>query len=156
METFCPMLSILEILWPETFWAETFWADTYLESWFQHDQECHSCAISSQISSHVLQQTRTHKWRSPNDAYIFNVFSCLQAPLPESPHCCHLRIRSTPPKDSERPFQKNIKEIWRYRYVHRLNKGSWLWKFYDFLLSDLILEKVYWWNVNKEPLWICM
>ena len=28
METFCPMLSILETLWPETFWAETFWADT--------------------------------------------------------------------------------------------------------------------------------
>ena len=28
METFCPMWSILETLWPETFWAETFWADT--------------------------------------------------------------------------------------------------------------------------------
>ena len=28
METFCPMLSILETLWPETLWPETFWADT--------------------------------------------------------------------------------------------------------------------------------
>ena len=28
METLCPMLSILETLWPKTFWAETFWADT--------------------------------------------------------------------------------------------------------------------------------
>ena len=34
METFCPMLSILKTLWPETFWAETFWADTRINIYY--------------------------------------------------------------------------------------------------------------------------
>ena len=36
METVCPMLSILETLWPETFWAETFWADTGMRYMSNH------------------------------------------------------------------------------------------------------------------------
>ena len=39
METFCPMLSILETLWPETFWAVTKKKQVVTETHNRYDNE---------------------------------------------------------------------------------------------------------------------